>query len=114
MSYVQEIFIVDACSIIEKAGGNMMSRLDEDRKEIDEIDEKMAALFEKRFGVVADVIQYKMENNLPILDQGREEVIIEKNCQRIQNEELRELYKEYFMELLQLSKKYQKQIRDKQ
>ena len=40
----------------------MTDRLDEDRRSIDEIDAKMAALFEERFKIVADVIDYKIEN----------------------------------------------------
>ena len=48
-----------------------MSRLDEDRKKIDVIDRQIAELFEKRFEVVRDVIEYKIENRLPILNSGR-------------------------------------------
>ena len=47
-----------------------MSRLDEDRKKIDVIDRQIAELFEKRFEIVKDVIEYKIENRLPILNSG--------------------------------------------
>ena len=90
----------------------MTNRLDEDRKSIDEIDAKMAALFEEPFKVVADVIDYKIENRIPILDSGRETEILEKNCERIQDDDIRSYYRKYFLGLLALSKEYQKQIQD--
>lgn len=90
----------------------MTNRLQDDRRAIDEIDAQMAALFEKRFQIVADVIDYKIENRIPILDSGREEEIMEKNCSYIHNEDIRFYYRKYFAEMLQLSKAYQKQIQD--
>ena len=56
-----------------------MSRLDEDRKKIDVIDRQIAELFEKRFEIVRDVSEYKIENRLPILNSGREAEITRKN-----------------------------------
>lgn len=42
------------------------------RKEIDEIDRQLVALLERRMDVAAGVAAYKRENNLPVLDAGRE------------------------------------------
>lgn len=89
-----------------------MSRLDGDRKKIDTIDKQIAELFEERFNVVKDVIDYKIENRLPILNSGREKEITEKNTNRIQDEDIREYFKVWYEELLLLSKEYQKQIQD--
>lgn len=89
-----------------------MSRLDEDRKKIDTIDKQIAELFEERFNVVKDVIDYKIENRLPILNSGREKEITERNTKRIQDEDIREYFKVWYEELLLLSKEYQKQIQD--
>ena len=89
-----------------------MSRLDEDRKKIDTIDKQIVELFEERFNVVKDVIDYKIENRLPILNSGREKEITEKNTNRIQDEDIREYFKVWYEELLLLSKEYQKQIQD--
>lgn len=89
-----------------------MSRLDEDRAAIDRIDAQLAALFEERFNVVKDVIAYKIENNLPIFQAGREAVIIEKNSSRIQDDSIRPYFKEWYLKMLELSKEYQKEILD--
>ena len=67
----------------------MATRLDLDRLAIDEIDARLAELFEKRFEVVRDIIDYKVENRLPILDSSREKQIIETNVSRIQDDDIR-------------------------
>lgn len=91
-----------------------MTKLDEARMEIDLCDEQIAQLFERRFTAVQQVIAYKIENHLPILDSGREEIIKKKNRDRIQNESLKMYYVAWYEELLKLSKEYQKEILDKQ
>lgn len=98
--------------IVEKKRRDIMSRLDDDRKKIDRIDSQLAALFKERFNVVRDVIDYKIENRLPILNAGREKEIIEKNTKLIEDEDIREYFKVWYEELLLLSKEYQKQIQD--
>ena len=47
-----------------------MSKLDEARKKINEIDQKMADLFAARMKAVEMVAEYKMERGLPILDSA--------------------------------------------
>ena len=89
-----------------------MTRLDEDRAAIDRIDEQLTALFEERFNVVKDVIAYKIENNLPIFNAGREAVIIEKNANRIQDDSIRPYFEQMYRQILVLSKDYQKEILD--
>lgn len=42
------------------------------RKQIDEIDGQLTALFEKRMEIAGEVAHYKQKNNLPILDSARE------------------------------------------
>ena len=69
-----------------------MNKLEQARAQIDAIDREMAKLYEARLDAVKDVIAYKIENDLPILDSGREQVVIEKNLQFIQNPD----YKEYY------------------
>ena len=49
-----------------------MGDLEKTRAEIREIDEQMAALFQKRMEVVRDVADYKRERGLPVLDEEQE------------------------------------------
>jgi chorismate mutase len=87
-----------------------MTQLDRDRDEIDRIDAQIAELFEKRFRTVEDVIRYKQENHLSILNQGREDTITEKNAARIQSSDIRPYFIKMYKEILSLSRKYQQEI----
>lgn len=87
-----------------------MTKLDEARKNINEIDEEIAQLFEKRMMAVEDVIAYKIENNLPIFDESREKEVIKRNVEKLNNKELRPYYEEYLQMMMDISKKYQKDI----
>ena len=88
----------------------MATRLDLDRLAIDEIDARLAELFEKRFEVVRDIIDYKVENRLPILDSSREKQIIETNVSRIQDDDIRVYFRKLYADMLDLSREYQDDI----
>ena len=46
--------------------------LEQSRKAIDEIDQQLVKLFTERMACAAEIAAYKKENNLPVLDAGRE------------------------------------------
>ena len=46
--------------------------LEQSRKAIDEIDQQLVKLFSERMACAAEIAAYKKENNLPVLDAGRE------------------------------------------
>ena len=62
------------------------SKLDEARKIINEVDSEMAKLFVKRMRAAEMVYEYKKEFGLPILDQKREDAVVEKNSAMIEDE----------------------------
>ena len=78
------------------------------RKEIDEIDAEITKLFEKRMDVAIKVAEYKIKNNLPILNSTREAEVIEKNVNRLNNTEYKPLIRKYFTNLMELSRSLQK------
>ena len=84
-----------------------MNKLEELRKQIDEIDAQIAVLFEKRMHVAKEIGEYKKANNLPVLDFQRELEVISKNLENIKDESLKEHYKELLEKLMSLSKDYQ-------
>jgi len=57
----------------------MSSKLEEARQIINEVDAQMAELFVKRMKAAELVYEHKREFGLPILDQARENAVIEKN-----------------------------------
>ncbi len=85
-----------------------MTKLEEARIEINEIDKQMAQLFIKRMDTVKKVIEYKLENNLPIFDEKRELEVIELNVLNLNNLQLQDYYKEFVISMMNISKKYQK------
>lgn len=87
-----------------------MTKLEECRQQIDEIDTEIIALFEKRMDVVKEVSLYKLENNMPILDASREALMLEKNLKKIKNETYKVYYEDVLKGYLSASKKMQKDL----
>lgn len=88
----------------------MANRLEEARNEIDVLDKELAELFEKRFHLVKDIIDYKVENRLPILDEGREKEIIEKNTNRIDDVDLQKYFRKVYTYMIEVSRDYQEEV----
>lgn len=76
------------------------------RKAIDKIDAQLLQLISERMNVVASIADYKKENNLPVLDSGREK---EKILSVLENtpEELRDYTPLLFSLLFEVSRSYQ-------
>ena len=53
-------------------------KLDDLRKEINDIDGEMLQLFLKRMEICKSIALYKKENDLPIMQEGREQQVIDK------------------------------------
>ena len=84
-----------------------MSKLDEAREIINEVDKEMIELFIKRMAAVSMVAEYKIENDIPVLDSIREDVIIERNLDLLANKQLEKYYLTFFDGVLNASKEYQ-------
>lgn len=87
-----------------------MSKLDDTRKKINEIDKQMASLFEERMKASEDVAKYKQEHGLSIYDPVREEEVIKKNSLFIKDDVLREYYVSFLKNNMDISKKYQSRL----
>lgn len=88
--------------------------LEEQRKKIDRIDRQLVALFEERMGVVEEVAHIKRQQQLPILDSGREEQVIAKVQSYLTQPELEQEVKEWFVELMRISRTHQQAWINKQ
>ena len=85
----------------------MANKLEEARKIINEVDSQMAELFVKRMRAVEAVCEHKMEFGLPILDQAREDAVIEKNSSLVEDDVLKGYYIDYLKNMMSLSRAYQ-------
>ena len=74
------------------------------RQELDEIDRELVRLFERRMEVSRQVADYKRENNLPVLDAGREEQVLWSRVEMLSDKTLEKSVKALFMEIMRLSR----------
>lgn len=87
-----------------------MNSLDKARKEINEIDGKMAELFCERMRAAEAVAEYKKERGLEILDAAREEEVIRRNAERIDDAVLCEYYVSFLKSTMAVSRSYQSRL----
>ena len=90
-----------------------MNKIEEAREIINEIDKEMIELFIKRMAAVSMVAEYKLENNLPVLDEAREDLIIDKNLNLLSNKQIEKYYLEFFEGVLKASRDYQNYLLSK-
>lgn len=87
-----------------------MNLLEQARETIDCVDKEMAKLFEKRMRAAELVAEYKKTHALPIFDKEREEALIKKNSELIEDKALREYYVKFTESTMNISKSYQYRI----
>lgn len=87
-----------------------MSELQNARDIINKVDKEMARLFEIRMDAAKEVAKYKKENGLPIDDFVRENEIIKRNSNYIENEEYRSYYVNFLKKNIKLSKDLQHRL----
>ena len=88
----------------------MKNKLEEARKIINAADEQMAKLFVERMRAAEMVFEYKKEHGLPILDQKRENEVIEKNSALVSDEVLKGYYIDYLKNIMSTSRAYQHRL----
>ncbi|WEV45421.1 chorismate mutase [Streptococcaceae bacterium ESL0687] len=87
--------------------------LDEIRIQIDGIDFEITKLLEERMKLVEQVINYKMENNMQILDSSREDLVLEKVASRVDDEKYSATIVESFKDIMKNSRDFQSQYLNK-
>ncbi|MBQ7387239.1 MAG: chorismate mutase [Clostridia bacterium] len=86
------------------------NKLDKARKIINEVDAKMAELFIERMHAAEMVAEYKMERGLAIYDAVREEEVVRRNAEKIDDETLRAHYVNFLRNNMSVSRAYQSNI----
>ncbi len=87
-----------------------MSLLGDARKIINDVDSKMADLFCQRMRAAEMVAEYKKEHGLKIFDATREEEVIKRNSQLIDDTVLREYYVNFLKNNMAVSRAYQDRL----
>ncbi len=83
--------------------------LQEIRRELDQIDNQMAALLEQRMKTVARVAAYKKEKGQPVLDSAREEQIIARLSEQVETDFV-PCVEAVYKKLFEVSRAYQKRL----
>ena len=87
-----------------------MTDLEKAREGINEVDKKMASLFEERMKYCKTVAMYKKDHGLQIYDAQRERQIINANSNLINDEEIKSYYVSYLQNSMDISKRYQQKL----
>lgn len=87
-----------------------MNKLEQARKEINNVDKQIVKLFEKRMMAVEKIAKYKIANNLPILDSSREKQLLKKNLSLFSKKKYAKYYKDVFTGFLKASKSMQRKL----
>lgn len=83
--------------------------INELRKQINDIDEQLVDLFNKRMAVSLGVAQYKLESGMPVLDKSRERAILEKVA-GASSPEIANYTRMLYSNIFDLSRSYQHKI----
>ena len=82
-------------------------QLTEARKKIDQIDQELVNLLEKRMSAVSEVTAYKAQTKKAVLDTNREQVVLQKIAEAVKDETYRETIVETFKDIMKQSRNYQ-------
>ena len=85
----------------------MGNKLEQARQIINEVDSQMAELFVKRMRAAELVFEHKKEYGLPILDEKREQIVIEKNTALVEDDSLKGYYIDFLKHIMSVSRAYQ-------
>lgn len=82
------------------------------RDRIDQIDDDLTRLFEERMEIASNVAKYKVKNDLPVFQPEREVQVIEKNLDRLTNENMSSELVQFYKSVMNISKGYQLKTMD--
>ena len=77
------------------------------RKQIDQVDQELVSLLEKRMALVEQVVAFKKTSGKPVFDSKREEAIFEKVRSLIKNDQYQESIVSTFSDIFKHSRHYQ-------
>ena len=77
---------------------------EKERAEIDIIDRELVKLFERRMDAVTEIARIKKEHKLPILDQSREDKVLDKVRRLTENKAYEDSVEDLFRSLMTITK----------
>lgn len=83
--------------------------LEQIRQEIDQVDQDLVALLEKRMQLVTQVTAYKKAIGKAVLDSKRELAVLEKVASRVQDKDFEKAIVRTFADMMAASRAYQEE-----
>lgn len=80
---------------------------EKERAEIDAIDRELVKLFERRMDAVTEIARIKKEHKLPILDQSREDRVLDKVRELTENKAYANSMEALFRSLMTITKAFE-------
>lgn len=80
------------------------------RNEIDDIDKELIQLFEKRMNTVLEIAKHKMKNNTTIFQKDREEKVLSKAVDNLDNKAYSQETIQFFNSIMEISRGLQKRL----
>lgn len=80
------------------------------RAEIDQIDRQLVDLLEQRMNRITEVVQYKKEKQLSILDKRREKQVLDKVERLVKDRQYIKTIQKQFQDIMKRSKEYQSEV----
>ena len=81
--------------------------LEDQRKEIDRIDQEIVRLFELRCQAIEAIAELKLKNKIAVLDQDREKQVIAKVQSYLSDDSLKEEIADLYQNLMRISRLHQ-------
>lgn len=81
--------------------------LEDQRKEIDRIDQEIVMLFELRCQAIEAIAELKLKNKIAVLDQDREKQVIAKVQSFLSDDSLKEEIADLYQNLMRISRFHQ-------
>lgn len=83
-----------------------MRQIEEIRNDINKLDDELLRLYLRRLELSKEVAEFKIANNLPVLNSSREQYIIDRMCEGL-DEEMSGYVRELYLKIFELSRKRQ-------
>lgn len=81
--------------------------LEEARRAIDSVNTQLVPLLEQRMDAVVEVTRYKREHGLPVLDAAREQAVLDRVSQSVQNKEYVPAVRAVFQAIMDAAKEFE-------
>ncbi|WP_396425834.1 chorismate mutase [Lactococcus cremoris] len=90
-----------------------MNKLEELRNNIDQVDQEIVRILEKRMTIVQEISQEKQKQEITILDASREQAVLDLARKNTENTAYQETIINTYKDIMKNSRLYQKEKREK-